>query len=85
MKVAAVIVSLALLAGCAADPTGATGQQLASSGREEKVVCAMEEPTGSKLRVKRCFTKEQLEQEGQDARKVIERGQLVRPAPTSSR
>jgi hypothetical protein len=81
MKSILVVAPLTLLVACATEAEKSGGQQVASSDREEVVVCGMEEPTGSKLRVKRCWTKQQLEQEGQDARKVIERGQLVRPTP----
>ena len=70
-------VPLLLLAACATDPA-APG---APAEREEKIVCAMEEPTGSRMRVKRCWTQEQSEEQARDARSALDRGQTLRRPP----
>jgi hypothetical protein len=87
MSIVVRIAPLVFLAACATEPDAPEGARLTASanGREEVIVCGMEEPTGSRMRVKRCWTKEQLDQEGRDAQEFIKRGQLVRPAPTDPR
>jgi hypothetical protein len=82
MRLLALIAPLALLAACATDPqTESSATTASATGREEKIVCGMEEPTGSRLRVRRCWTQEQLDRETSDAKKVIDRGQVTRPTP----
>jgi hypothetical protein len=84
MRLVALIAPLALLAACATDTASSAGaptEPASANGREEKIVCGMEAPTGSRLRVRRCWTQEQLDQEGRDAKAAIERGQLSRPNP----
>jgi hypothetical protein len=82
MRLLALIAPLALFAACATEPeTALPGAAAASTGPEEKIVCGMEEPTGSRLRVRRCWTQEQLDRESSDAKKALERGQLSRPNP----
>jgi hypothetical protein len=80
--VAALLTLLALLAACATEPGNpSTGTTATSSGPEEKIVCGMEEPTGSRLRVRRCWTQEQIDQESRESKAVLERVQSVRPNP----
>jgi hypothetical protein len=82
MRLAALLAPLALFAACATEPETASSATTASAaGPEEKIVCGMEQPTGSRIRVRRCWTQEQLDQESRDAQKALERGQLVRPYP----
>jgi hypothetical protein len=85
MRLLALIAPLALLAACATEPetasTAAAGTTASATGPEEKIVCGMEEPTGSRLRVRRCWTQEQIDQESRDAKAVLERVQSVRPNP----
>jgi hypothetical protein len=77
-----VIAPLVLLAACATDPGSSSSATTAgSTGRDEKIVCGKEEPTGSRLRVQRCWTQEQLDQESREAKSAIERVQSVRPNP----
>jgi hypothetical protein len=77
--------SLLLLVACATEPGHPDANTLITSaaGKEERIVCGREEPTGSRLKVKRCWTHEQLELEERDAEALIKRGQLVRPTPSS--
>lgn len=82
MRLLPVIPPLVLLAACATDPGSSSSAPIAgSTGREEKIVCGKEEPTGSRLRVQRCWTQEQLDQETREAKSAIERVQSVRPNP----
>jgi len=82
MRVVAALTLLALLAACATEPGNpSTGTTATGSGPEEKIVCGMEEPTGSRLRVRRCWTQEQIDQESREAKAVLERVQSVRPNP----
>ena len=85
MRLLALIATLALLAACATQPepssTATAGTTASAAGSEEKIVCGMEAPTGSRLRVRRCWTQEQLDRETSDAKKVIDRGQVTRPTP----
>jgi len=78
MRTALTFAVLALLGACATEPPAAADQTAAAGGREAKVVCGMEEPTGSRLKVKRCSTQDQIDQQGQEARKALERSQTVR-------
>jgi hypothetical protein len=82
MRLPALLAPLALLAACATEPeTASTGTAARAAGPEEKIVCGTEEPTGSRLRVRRCWTQEQIDRESRDAKAVLERVQSVRPNP----
>jgi hypothetical protein len=82
MRLLALLPPLALLAACATEPeTASTATTASAAGPEEKIVCGMEEPTGSRLRVRRCWTQEQIDQETRDAKSTLERVQSVRPNP----
>jgi hypothetical protein len=82
MRLPALLAPLALMAACATAPeTASSGTTAASTAPEEKIVCGMEQPTGSRIRVRRCWTQEQLDQESRDAKAALERGQLSRPNP----
>lgn len=61
-----------LLAACASDPAPGTPGP--------KVVCTSEAPTGSNLKVRRCWTEEQSALQQQDARAIGEATSRVRPA-----
>jgi hypothetical protein len=56
------LASLVLLGACATDPESTT----VAAG--PKVICTTEAPTGSNIKVRRCWTEEQWAQEQQDAR-----------------
>jgi len=60
------------LAACAADPVPGTP--------DAKVVCTTEAPTGSNLKVRRCWTEEQTALQQQGARAIGEATSRVRPA-----
>ena len=82
MRVVALLVPLALLAACATEPENpSTVTTATSTGPEERIVCGKEEPTGSRLRVRRCWTQEQIDQESRETKAVLERVQSVRPNP----
>ncbi|MBL8345170.1 MAG: hypothetical protein JNN03_06995 [Rubrivivax sp.] len=63
---------LLFLAACASEPAPGTP--------DAKVVCTTEAPTGSNLKVRRCWTEEQTALQQQDARAVGEATSRVRPA-----
>jgi hypothetical protein len=72
--VVGVVLALSLgLAACATDPAAHEEKELA-------LVCSNELPTGSKLPVRRCVTKEQAAQEEKDGRGI--RDSASRQAPS---
>ncbi len=60
-----------LLVACATEPAPGTP--------DPKVVCTSEAPTGSNLKVRRCWTEEQTALQQQDARAIGEATSRVRP------
>lgn len=82
MRLTILMTCCSSLAACATDPAGdAASAAEPGNGREERIVCAMEEPTGSRVRMRRCWTQQQIEQESLDARDAMRRGQEARPIP----
>lgn len=61
-----------LLAACASDPAPGTP--------DPKVVCTSEAPTGSNIKVRRCWTEEQSALQQQDTRAIGEATSRVRPS-----
>lgn len=57
--------ALLALAGCATEP----GQEIV---RSQQVICAKEEPTGSRLVRERCWTREQAQTAEDEARAISE-------------
>jgi hypothetical protein len=66
-------IALLALAGCATEP----GDQIV---RSQQVICAKEEPTGSRLVRDRCWTREQLQTEEEAARAMVESTRRESPA-----
>jgi uncharacterized protein YcfL len=68
--------SIALLAlvGCATEP----GEQIV---RSQQVICAKEEPTGSRLVRERCWTREQAQMAEEEARSMSEGARRQGPGP----
>jgi hypothetical protein len=60
-----------LFAACASEPMPGTP--------DPKVVCTSEAPTGSNLKVRRCWTEEQSALQQQDVRAIGEATSRVRP------
>lgn len=71
-------IALLALAGCATEP----GDQIV---RSQQVICAKEEPTGSRLVRERCWTREQLQTEEEATRAMVESSRRQAPAKQERR
>jgi uncharacterized protein YcfL len=74
MRVAICTLALLGLAGCASEP----GQEIV---RNQQVICAKEEPTGSRLVRERCWTREQAQTAEEEARAMSESARRQGPGP----
>jgi uncharacterized protein YcfL len=71
-------IALMALAGCATEP----GDQIV---RSQQLICAKEEPTGSRLVRERCWTREQLQTEEEATRAMVESSRRQGPGKQERR